>query len=127
MDGNLFPRVPVLALCAIVVLLGATGCQKRGDNSEAMEQDQGRPDQVAPEDEVRVPGDWATPKDPFTNSLGMKFVALQGTDVLFSIWETRVKDYAAYAKANSGMDREWRDPEFKGVPVAPARTARWST
>jgi formylglycine-generating enzyme required for sulfatase activity len=32
----------------------------------------------------------------FTNSLGMKFVAVPGTNVLFCIHETRVKDFSAF-------------------------------
>jgi hypothetical protein len=43
-----------------------------------------------------------------TNTLGMKFVPVSGTDVQFCIWETRVKDYAAYAAANV-VDGSWKD------------------
>jgi formylglycine-generating enzyme required for sulfatase activity len=46
----------------------------------------------------------ATKEKPFVNSLGMKLVAVPGTKVLFSIWDTRVRDYRAYAKANPGAD-----------------------
>ncbi len=36
------------------------------------------------------------PRKPWTNSLGMMFQPVD--DLLFSAWETRVKDYAAFAK-----------------------------
>lgn len=40
----------------------------------------------------------------YTNSLGMVFVSVPGTTVEFSIYETRVKDFAAFAMANPGLD-----------------------
>jgi len=52
-------------------------------------------------------------KESFTNSLGMKFVSVPGTDILMSIWETRVRDYAAYAKANPGVSMEWRGEDVE--------------
>jgi serine/threonine protein kinase len=63
--------------------------------------------------------------DPFTNSLGMKFVPTlkyqDGKKVLFSIWETRSKDYAAFVK-DSGHDagEDWKTYLFKEVPVGRA-------
>lgn len=55
----------------------------------------------------------------FVNSLGMPFVPVQGTDVLFCIHETRKQDYAAYAMEVSGIDEDWKKPVTKeGVPVS---------
>jgi len=64
-------------------------------------------------------GPTATAARPFVNSLGMKFVPVPGTDVLFSVWEMRVKDYAAYAAERLGVDDSWKNPVFEGQPVCP--------
>lgn len=54
----------------------------------------------------------ATKDHPYTNSLGMKFVPVPGTEVLFSIWQTRLQDYEAYAKANPSVNGQWQDTHF---------------
>ena len=50
----------------------------------------------------------ATKEQPFVNSLGMKFVPVEGTDVLFCVHETRYKDFAVYAAEKPGIDNAWR-------------------
>ena len=60
--------------------------------------------------EPKAAGKKPTPPKAFTNTLGMKFVPVPGTEVSFCIWETRVKDYAAYAAANAGVDSGWKSP-----------------
>ncbi|MEO6786767.1 MAG: SUMF1/EgtB/PvdO family nonheme iron enzyme [Chthoniobacteraceae bacterium] len=47
----------------------------------------------------------------------MKFVPVAGTKVLFSVWDTRVADYAAYAAANPEVDGAWKKQVKDGVPV----------
>jgi formylglycine-generating enzyme required for sulfatase activity len=61
---------------------------------------------------------------PFENSLGMKFMPVpitagpsKGRNVLFSVWETRRKDYAVYATQNDRVSGEWKDVTFRDQPV----------
>ncbi|MCB1206564.1 MAG: SUMF1/EgtB/PvdO family nonheme iron enzyme [Verrucomicrobiae bacterium] len=43
----------------------------------------------------------ASKSDPFVNSLGMRFVPVEGTNVLFSVWETRVSDFMSFSENSS--------------------------
>ena len=57
---------------------------------------------VAAADKPTVPSAPQTGR-PWENSLGMKLVPVPGTRVLFSIWDTRVRDFARFVTA-SGYD-----------------------
>jgi formylglycine-generating enzyme required for sulfatase activity len=71
----------------------------------------------------------ATKDAPFVNSLGMKFVPVKISGgptnaklILFSIWDTRVQDYAEYAKAKGITPKK---PDFKQDPTHPVVNVSW--
>ncbi len=77
----------------------------------------------------------ATKERPFINSLGMKFVPVpitggptDGKRVLFCVWETRVQDYAEFAKEDTRKDKNvtW-EHEFQGGqgPTHPVVNVEW--
>jgi formylglycine-generating enzyme required for sulfatase activity len=60
------------------------------------------------------------PGQPWTNSLGMKFVPLD--DIRISVWETRVEDYEAFCRATG---RHYEPPDFQQTPVHPVVKVNW--
>jgi len=67
-----------------------------------------------------------TPPKAFTNTLGMVFKSVPGTEVQFCIWETRVKDYAVFAAANAGVNGSWKQPGFKQADTHPVVRVSWN-
>ena len=56
-------------------------------------------------------------KDGITNTLGMKFLPVKGTAVMFCIHEVRYSDYAAYAAETPGVDGSWKDQTCDGYAL----------
>jgi formylglycine-generating enzyme required for sulfatase activity len=83
----------------------------------------------------------ASKEQPWQNSLGMKFVPIPGTEVLFGIWDVRVQDFRAFVDS-TGYDATdgvwslgddgwkqrgatWKDPGFKQGPADPVVGVSW--
>jgi eukaryotic-like serine/threonine-protein kinase len=60
------------------------------------------------------------PGQPFTNSLGMKFVPIGYIQI--SIWETRVQDYEAFCRATG---RHYEPADFHQTATDPAVKVSW--
>jgi eukaryotic-like serine/threonine-protein kinase len=60
------------------------------------------------------------PGQPFTNSLGMKFVPLG--DIQISVWETRVQDYEAFCRATG---RHFEPADFHQTATDPVVKVSW--
>ena len=107
-------RMARVAGVAVLALLACLGVWQWGWNS--------RPAKRKPPGEAAAPAnarEKPTLDGRYENSLGMKFVLVPGAEVLFSVWDTRVKDYKAFAQANSGVDGSWQNPEYRGQKVTP--------
>jgi Sulfatase-modifying factor enzyme 1/Trypsin-like peptidase domain len=84
----------------------------------------------------------ASKEHPWENSLGMRFVPVSGTEVLFSIWDTRVRDFQAFVEqtkydATGGMwslgkdgwkqgRGTWKDPGFQQGATHPVVGVDWT-
>ena len=59
----------------------------------------------------------------------MKFLSVEGLgNVYFSQFETRVRDYAAFASVNPNLDNSWQNYEYRGnqqTPVHPVVNVSW--
>ena len=73
-------------------------------------------------------GDTLKPPPPpvFVNSLGMKFLPVKNTEVQFCIWETRVRDYARFAKTEATLDPSWRRHRFGQSGSQPVANVSWN-
>ena len=84
----------------------------------------------------------STKDDPWVNSLGMKFVPVAGTQVLFSVWDTRVQDFETFVKSTGydpragmwslGKDgwkqrgATWEEPGFSQGATHPVVGVSWN-
>ncbi len=80
--------------------------------------------------------------ESWQNSLGMKFVSVPATPILFSIWETRVQDFETFVREtgyDAGTDifllsragqwkrsgHSWRNPDFPQTTNSPVVGVTW--
>ena len=107
----------------LIVAVALVGCGKKTTPAEPeakagpkVAANKPEPPKTEPKPEAKIP------TNAFVNTLGMPFVPVPGTDVQFCIWETRVKDYAEYAAANSGVDASWKKPSVLGISISQETT-----
>jgi formylglycine-generating enzyme required for sulfatase activity len=58
----------------------------------------------------------------------MKFVPAGTDQVLFCVWDVRVKDYAVFVEANSAYDAgtDWKNPGWTQTPECPVVNVSWN-
>jgi serine/threonine protein kinase len=115
------PKVLAGAVMALVILLGVTAMawgpwrsvEGKGDTVAESPLRSGSAPLAAPADDHASP----SRDSPFENSLGMKFVPVSGTDLLFCIHETRWKDYNAYAAETPEVHTWWMEQSHQGFSI----------
>ena len=65
------------------------------------------------------------PPQRYTNTLGHVLVRVPGIQVLFSVWDVRVRDYMLYAAATVGTDRGWMAPGYAQGDDHPVAKVSW--
>jgi formylglycine-generating enzyme required for sulfatase activity len=132
--------VPVISLVAVLLTSFSHGDEAK----ESKTTDAGTPKGVALSKEGGGGGETPNGSQPvqtLTNSLGMEFVPVPGTEVLFCKWKTRVKDFEAFVKetgydATNGMyslkkskwDKNgdtWNNPGFAQDGTHPVVGVSW--
>ena len=85
--------------------------------------------------------DSAAKDQPWVNSLGMEFVPVAGTQVLTSVWDTRMQDFEIFVKSTGydprggmwsigkdGFEQRgatWKEPGFSQGPTHPVVGVSW--
>jgi formylglycine-generating enzyme required for sulfatase activity len=129
-------------LGVIALILGAIACSMMlsAEERARVAEEQARSAKIADEKARRLL-ERATKDHPWVNSLGMKFVPVAGTQVLFSIWDTRVQDFRAFLDstgydATGGMlslgkegwmlrAATWKEPGFSQGANHPVVGVSW--
>lgn len=118
----------VFGCAAIAILVGLTIFKVVGKSNHSDPSGSHKAAEPSSERRPLLP-DSAANQEGFVNTLGMRFVPVPishgptaGLRLLFSIWETRVRDYEVFAQETK---RAWPKPGFVQSPLHPAVNVTW--
>jgi formylglycine-generating enzyme required for sulfatase activity len=112
----------IIKLKGLELLLASKSIQLKAPAANKETDPSTQPTMPVPTPAVVVPQSSVQSGQPWTNSLGMKFVPVPGTAVQFSIWDTRVQDYQAFVTATGYV---FDKPTFEQGPTHPVVFISW--